>query len=104
MCDTSVRISKLMNKYPDKVPIVIDDLDENIIKKKKYLIPRSYTVGQFMTILKNNSTLKKYQAIFLMFDNILAPCSADIGSIYDMYYDTHNHLLYATIPIENTFG
>ena len=58
---------KLIEKYPDKIPIICEkDPDSKIkdIEKTKYLIPKNFTVSQFSILLKNKMELNSEEAFF----------------------------------------
>jgi len=107
--------SILLNKYPDRIPLVIENLNEinlneiNKINKinKKYLLPKDLPFGSFFNIIKAKIKLDRKQAIFMFVKNgenyILIPISQTINDIYKTYKNDDG-FLYIKFGIENTFG
>tara|TARA_Y100000816_G_C26101480_1_gene583924 strand:+ start:2822 stop:3169 length:348 start_codon:yes stop_codon:yes gene_type:complete len=96
-------VEGLITKYPGKIPVIIIDKD-NVFHKTKFLIPNTYTIGMFMGVLRNHTEIKRSQAMFLFFDNILSPTNATIGELYEKYKNEEDLCLYGTVTLENTFG
>jgi hypothetical protein len=115
-------ISRIMYKHPDKIPVYINKSHNspiNDIKKHKFLVPETLTIGEFMIIIRKNIQLKPEQAITLFIqtiDNniIMAPTSETIGSVYyknvlsfqnnPKYKNNIDGYLYLVYSGENTFG
>lgn len=115
-------IIRVMMKHPDKIPVYINkshNSDINDIKKHKFLVPETLTIGEFMIIIRKNIQLKPEQAITLFIqtidDNIImAPSSETIGSVYyknvisfknnSKYSNKIDGYLYLVYSGENTFG
>jgi GABA(A) receptor-associated protein len=100
--------SRLTNKYPDYVPVIIKKNDNDKIlqdiDKEKYLIPKNLNIGEIIHIIRRRISLDSKQAIFVFMGNgILVPISHDINTIYQNHKDPDGflYLIYAT---ENTFG
>jgi len=97
---------KIREKFPDRVPIIVEnaprsDLPE--LDKKKYLVPKDISVGQFVAILRKRITLPPEKAIFIFVNNTLPPTSQLIGQVDERHRDKDS-FLYFTISGENTFG
>ncbi|CAA3030835.1 autophagy-related 8i [Olea europaea subsp. europaea] len=65
---------EIIGKYPDRVPVVVErysktDLPE--MEKKKYLVPRDMSVGQFIYILSGRLHLAPGKALFVFVNNTL---------------------------------
>lgn len=109
---------RIRNKYPDKIPVIIikDPSSQlNNISKEKYLVPFDMTVGQFMSVVREKTSIGQEQAINIFLvdynnNNILAPTSSSFESLYVQYvekeinhknYDGYIYLIYTG---ENVFG
>jgi len=98
---------RILDKFPDRVPIIVEisqsskDLPE--LDKHKYLVPGDLTVGQFQYVLRKRIKLKPEKAMYIFFDNTLAPTSEIIRTIYEDYKD-EDKFLYCTVSGESTFG
>ena len=109
---------KIKNKYSDKIPVIVtkDPSSQlNNITKEKYLVPFDMTIGQFMSVIREKTSIGQEQAINIFLidynnNNILAPTSASFESLYIQYvekeinnknYDGYIYLIYTG---ENVFG
>ena len=93
-------------KYPDRVPVIVKKADKSRlpdIDRKKYLVPKDVTVGQFISIIRNRIKLDPSQAIFMFIDNELPSLSTPLVEVYDKYKDD-DEALYVIYTGENTFG
>jgi len=98
---------RVLEKYPNRIPIIceVDENNSSIIhlKKMKYIVPDSLTVGQFVYILRKQMTLKAEEAIFLMIGNALPPTAALISQVYNDHRD-EDGFLYIFCCKESAFG
>jgi len=99
---------KFIETYPERVPIICErltSLTNNTpqIDKKKYLVQRDMTLGQFVYVIKKRLKLTPEKAIFLFINGAILQFSARIESIYDIYKHDDG-FLYITYSFENTFG
>ncbi|GMY28013.1 autophagy-related protein 8i-like [Fagus crenata] len=105
--DERLEDSKNINlKYPDRVPVIIErysrtDLPE--MQKKKYLVPRDMSVGQFIYILSSRLHLTPGKALFIFVKNTLPQTASLMGSIYESYKDDDG-FLFMCYSSEKTFG
>ncbi|XP_023877825.1 autophagy-related protein 8i [Quercus suber] len=105
--DERVEDSKnIISKYPERVPIIIErysrtDLPE--MEKKKFLVPRDMSVGQFIHILSSRLHLTPGKALFVFIKNTLPQTASLMGSIYESYKDDDG-FLYMCYSSEKTFG
>ncbi|KAL2486656.1 Autophagy-related protein 8i [Abeliophyllum distichum] len=93
-------------KYPDRLPVVVErysktDLPE--MEKKKYLVPRDMSVGQFIYILSGRLHLAPGKALFVFVNNTLPQTSSLMESVYDASKD-EDGFLYMCYSSEKTFG
>lgn len=97
----------LMNKYPDRVPIIINKRkdDKNLMEltKNKYLIPKNLQMSEVIFIIRKNIKVEPHTGIFVFVANVLVPVNTDIGTIYSQHKDPDG-FLYITYSIESTFG
>ncbi|KAJ6318093.1 hypothetical protein OIU76_013606 [Salix suchowensis] len=93
-------------KYPDRVPVIIErysrtDLPE--MEKRKYLVPRDMTIGQFIHILSSRLELTPGKALFIFVKNTLPQTASRMDSIYESYKEDDG-FLYMCYSSEKTFG
>ena len=98
---------KLIDKYPDKCPIIIKS---DLVDKKKYLVPHDLTLGQFNFILRKRiKNLNQEKSIFIFIQDknekfILKKSTDLIGTIFSECKNKKDGFLYANLQEENTFG
>ena len=97
---------KITLKYPSRVPIIVErsirtDVPE--IDKKKYLVPKDITVGQFVYIIRKRIKLAPEKAIFLFLNETIPPTASLLSELYIDNKD-EDKFLYLTYAGENTFG
>tara|TARA_Y100000389_G_C17346732_1_gene456249 strand:- start:406 stop:711 length:306 start_codon:yes stop_codon:yes gene_type:complete len=97
-------VSSLLQKYPDKIPIILNSHKNSIkLDKTKYLVNKDYTISHFLTIIRKHIDIKSSQAIFILCKGIL-PCSTiTLEDAYKQYKNEDNILLF-DVCLENTFG
>jgi len=102
--------SRILEKYPERVPIICEKSktcsDKTIgdLDKRKYLVPKDLKLADFMYVIRKRMKLSPEKSIFLFIgDNILAPCSALLGVLYDRHKDKDG-FLYVIYNGESTFG
>ena len=98
---------KIRKKHPDRVPIIVEKSSncKNIpdIDKKKYLVPKELTIGQFQYVIRKRIKLDSQKALFIFINNKLPITSELLTSIYEKEKD-EDGFLYITYASENTFG
>ena len=100
--------SRVLEKYPDRVPIICEksrtaSKDCPDIDKKKYLVPRDLTMGQFLYVVRKRMNIPAEKAIFLFVGNTIAPSTSLISDVYNYHVDKDG-FLYITYSYENVFG
>ncbi|CAA3009993.1 autophagy-related 8i [Olea europaea subsp. europaea] len=97
---------EIIFNYPDRVPVVVErysktDLPE--MEKRKFLVPRDMSVGQFIYILSGRLHLSPGKALFVFVKDTLPQTSSLMESVYDSYKDDDG-FLYMCYSSEKTFG
>ena len=99
--------ARLLVKYPDRVPVIIEKSDHVTLPNYKYLLPKSITTSTFMTIIKTKINIASTQALFTFIKSnetyLLIPMNETMGEIYKMFKQPDG-FLYMRFGIENTFG
>lgn len=96
---------RVLHKFSDRVPIIVKENDPKQTKldKKKYLVPRDLTIGQFIYVLRKRMKFPPEKALFCFVGKILPTTSSMIGTSYDSF-KSKDDFLYITVSCENTFG
>lgn len=96
--------SKIMKKYPDRVPIIVESKTDGLnIDKNKFLVPRDLTMGQFIFTIRKRVQLAPEKALYLFVNDKIPGTSSLISQIYDQDHDEDGYL-YCQIAEESTFG
>lgn len=100
--------SKVMLKYPDRIPIIVTRCKHSIdipeIDRKKYLVPKDLTIGQFMYVIRQRIKLSHEKSIYLFVNNnVLPPTCGLINIIYEKHKN-RDGFLYIKYAGESTFG
>ncbi|KAG6667866.1 hypothetical protein I3843_01G122700 [Carya illinoinensis] len=96
----------IIMKYPDRVPVIIERYSRTNLpemEKKKYLVPRDMSVGQFIHILSSRLQLTPGKALFVFVKSTLPQTASRMDSIYESYKD-NDGFLYMCYSSEKTFG
>lgn len=97
--------SQLRLRYPDRIPILMERGDRTMpeLTKFKFLVPIEATMGRFVYDVRQYSTLKSTQGLFLFVHETILPNGMPMSQIYEKYQD-EDGFLYITYSGENTFG
>jgi GABA(A) receptor-associated protein len=105
------KIEELLNKYPNRVPIVISSKSFKT-QINRFIVPLDMTVAQFIVILRNKTKLKPEEALYIFIkdcsvknkeNGVIAPSSESMGSLYEKYKDD-KLLLNLVYEKESVFG
>ncbi len=98
---------RILNKFDDRIPIIVQKAAncKNIAKidKRKYLVPKTLTLGQLIYVIRKRIKLDASQALFIFINNNLLPTSTLIYEIYKKNKD-NDGFLYVYYSSEETFG
>jgi GABA(A) receptor-associated protein len=98
--------TKIIEKYPDRVPIIVEICDDSTLKnidKNKYLVPKDLTFSQFLYIIRKRINLNEAEALFLFINGKLVPSNKSMNEVYEVDKD-EDGFLYVNYTNENTFG
>ncbi len=104
----TIEAQRIMKKYPNRIPVICEPdplSDVPSIDKKKYLVRKDLTIGQFVVVIRRRIKLDPAKAVFLFVGSqYIMPATANLMSIvYDEHKDKAGYL-YITYSGENTFG
>ena len=96
---------QIMEKYPDRVPVICERLTKRIneLDRKKYLCPGDLSLANFMYVIRKRMKLAPEKAIYLFINDKLCPTSALLSQIYNENKD-EDGFLYIKYDGESTFG
>lgn len=95
-----------MERFTDRLPVICEKAENSDIQeidKRKYLVPKDLSVGQFVYVIRKRIKLPSEKAIFIFINDILPPTAALMSTIYDEHKD-EDGFLYVLYSGENTFG
>jgi GABA(A) receptor-associated protein len=99
---------RVLNKYPDRIPIICERSsaaikDCPIIDKRKYLVPRDLTIGQFIYVIRKRLCMPPEKTLFLFVKKTIPSTTNLINEVYHKYKDDDGYL-YISYAQENVFG
>ena len=94
---------KILKKYSDRIPIIVDCKKGISIDKNKYIVPNDLNLGQFAFVLRKRISIAPSEAIFLFCNNLLVNNSQNLNDLYNKNKD-EDGFLYIYVALENTFG
>jgi hypothetical protein len=107
--DLSKRIenfNRLKSKFPDKIPIIIQSLNNTItFHKNKFLIDDNLNLSALMYNIRKQIILNNTEAFYLFTSSSnLLNHQSSIIEVYENYKDKEDGFLYLFLEKENTFG
>jgi GABA(A) receptor-associated protein len=105
LCIRQNESKNLLRSHPDKIPVILEpqDLENNkvCLDQNKYLVPKLYTVHEFIFHIRNKLHLNTDDSLFLRVSGNLFPSvSTNLKSIYNEYQD-NDGFLYITYSFES---
>lgn len=98
---------RICTKYPDLIPVICEKMDNCNLpesQRRKYLVPRDISMGQFKYVIRKRIELSPNQALFIFVNHsILAPTNQSICEVHKEHAD-EDGFLYMSYTGENTFG
>ncbi len=97
------KIRKFKELYPNRIPIIVKDND-TLLSKTKYLVPRNYTIAQFIVSMKRylKENCNENQTLLLFFNQTLE--RPDTSMIENYNKHRYKDLITVNLVKENTFG
>jgi GABA(A) receptor-associated protein len=99
--------NRIAQVYPDRIAIVINQLNDNTptTSKYKFLVSKGSSFGNFSNNVREYITsINSQQALFFFVNGtVLVPNDALISTVYDRYKADDN-ILYVVYALENTYG
>jgi GABA(A) receptor-associated protein len=96
-------MDKLLGKYPDRVPVMVQSKIDTDTQVLKYMVPRDRTIAQMIVQLRKHIKMTPKQAVYLFVNNTLPPNSATVGQVWEQHR-SDDHVLHIVYSLENTFG
>ena len=101
-----VQADAILQKYPDRIPVIVEKAKNSDIvemDKKKFLVPKDLTVGQFVYVIRKRIRLSSEQAIFIFINGTLPATSSLMSKVYEDHKDQSGFLM-VVYSGESTFG
>jgi GABA(A) receptor-associated protein len=95
----------ILNKYPDKIPIIINECSMELRDrvKRKMLLQKDITVGQYLYTLRSKFNIKPEESVLVFVNGSFPTSTTLMNYLYDKYKDKDG-FLYVSILKENVFG
>lgn len=98
--------TRINAKYPDRIPVICErafNASLPQVDKRKFLVPRDITAGQFLYIVRQRIKLQSSEAMFIFVNGVLPNTTASMEQVYAAHKN-EDGFLYMTYSGENTFG
>lgn len=95
----------LSSKYPDKIPLIINECSEEYKYKlkRKMLLQCDMTIGQLMFSIRSKFNINKDEALLIFVGKTMPRSSTLISELHKQYKD-EDGFLYVSILKESVFG
>ena len=103
--ERSKESARVRLSHPERIPVIVErgNTSVKMIDKRKYLVPKDLTIGQFIYVIRKRLDLSPDQAIFVFINNTLPTTSELMINEYNNKKDDDG-FLYITYSGESTFG
>jgi GABA(A) receptor-associated protein len=98
--------ARIRAQWPERIPVICEKVEKSdipVIDKRKFLVPRDLTFGQFSYVVRKRISLPPEKALFLFVNNTIPPASALLSDIYLSHKD-EDQFLYLNYAEESVFG
>lgn len=93
----------IMQKYPDKIPVICTPINAPNITKNKYLVSVDVNIMYLLFVIRQHMKSAKEHGLFLIINNTIPSSSEKMISLYDRYKDPDG-FLYINYTFESVFG
>jgi GABA(A) receptor-associated protein len=90
---------KLREKYPNRIPVVVNTTGDLVINRSKYLVPDDLTLGEFIIVLRKRINIKACEAIYMFINGKIYPSNMHLKTICG-----ENNFISISVAKESTFG
>jgi len=106
---------RLMNKYPNKIPIIIHYKDIQFIElssdpapktsnSNRLLIPDDFTIGYLLILIRRQTKISHTDGLFIFINQILPCTTSIISTVYQEHKNPFDDCLHVIVMKGNTFG
>lgn len=99
-------LDQLRTRYPHAVFVHVElarNADLPPLTKQKYVVPKTFTLGQFLFVLRRQLKLPSEKALFVFVDNTLPTSSQTMAELYAAHKSADG-CLRITCTSESVFG
>ena len=95
----------MLTRFSDRIPVIVErkKLETPCIDKRKFMAPKTLTIGQLIFVVRRRLRIQPEQAIFLFVKNSLVVQHMTIEDVYERYKDDDG-FVYISYDFETTFG
>jgi len=102
--ERKIEARRQIAKHPDRVPVIIQIKDKNLLDRCKYLPSKDMTVGMFLYQLRSRANLNESEGLFLFtMNNSLTTLTSRMIDVYEEY-KSEDLFLYMILQKESIFG
>lgn len=93
----------IQENYPTHVPILLESKTIEF-ERIKYLIPKTFTFGQAISVIRRKIKVKSSDGIFYLVKNTMIPTTYILGDVYNKHKDKDTGFLIIHVSKESVFG
>jgi GABA(A) receptor-associated protein len=96
---------RIIAKYPDRIPVICErkSLSAPELDRKKYLIPKDITLGNYMYVIRKRINMSPENSLYLFINGNLVTLTTLMSVAYEEY-KSDDGFLYIEYASESTFG
>ena len=97
---------RILQKYPDRIPVICERGHGNSIAeigKRKFLVPKDLTIGQFVHLIRRRLNMRADEAMFVFVNQSLPRIHSSMEEVYARHRN-EDGFLYIRYSGENAFG
>lgn len=94
---------KYIEKYPDRIPIIINPQNVNI-RKTKFLVSNDCTMGYLVVCIRKHMSLKPEESMIIFINNTIPKMTDTLGELHRLNMNPDDYCLHVTVTKENVFG
>ncbi len=93
----------IREKYPDRVPVIIDPQGDLFLRKRKFLVEHDMLFSNLIYVIRQRLNVKPNESLFFFYENTIPCPTHTIGQILNERVSCDGFVVLA-VAKENTFG
>ena len=94
---------KIREKYPDRIPVVIDPQGDLFLRRRKFLVEHNMLFANLIYVIRQKLNVKPNESLFFLYEGCIPCHTHTIGQIFNERVSCDGFVV-LTVAKENTFG